>query len=111
MNETHKALAVTRGMTALRWVGFVVGCYFLGSVFVGIGVVVGLLLRWPTSWDALVWALPLLWAASVVLSGLIMGTLLHVRGTRQWLVALTVMVVVCAIPVVVPPVARFIQAA
>jgi hypothetical protein len=110
MSEAPPPLTEPRRIGLGGWVAFVIGGYILGTVFLGIGFVVGLVLRWPTSWDALTWAIPALTAASIAVSALIMGRLLHVRGVRQWLTAFgSLTIVLYVIPLVVPPVARFVQ--
>lgn len=108
---TAEPRPLARRMSVLRWVGFIVGCYFLSTMFAGAGFVVGLLIRWPTTWDTLLWALLLLWPVSVVLSGLVMGLVLRVRGRRQWLVAGAWMSSVIVIPMAIPQLARLLQSA
>jgi hypothetical protein len=110
MDDAPQTQAATRGISRAGWIVLVVGGFFLGSFFISAGFVASLVLRWPTSWDALLWAIPLLWAVAIALSALIMGKLLHVNGRRQWLVAFGLIVTVLfVVPVVVPALARFVQ--
>jgi hypothetical protein len=110
MDEAPQPHTATGGMSRGGWLVFIIGGYVLGIIFLGLGLVAGLVLRLPTSWDALIWAIPLLQVTSITLSALTMGKLLHVHGGRQWLLAFGLLTTVLyVVPVLVPPLARLVQ--